>query len=103
MRMKITKKRLRHLIREVRWQFDPMAPGGMSRRQKDEWVLERSGVTWAEKFLVRYDMNRPGQDPTWGPLERAMKFDSRQMAYHYGQQVERSTGLHTSVQDASRY
>jgi hypothetical protein len=101
--MKITKNKLRRLINEVRWQFDPQSPSGMSQRQEDQWVLERSGVAWNEKFLLHYDMNRPGQDPTFGPLERAMKFDSRQMAYHYGQQIERSTGLHVRVEDCNQY
>lgn len=101
--MKITKNNLRRLINEVRWQFDPQSHTGMSQRQEDQWVLERSGVQWNVKFLVKYDMNRAGQDPTWGPLERAMKFDDRQMAYHYKQQIERSDGVYTSVEDASQY
>jgi len=101
--MKLTENQLRNLIREVRWQYDPSAPGGMSHHREDQWVLERSGVAWTQKFLVNYDMNKASQDPIWGPLESAMKFDSRQMAHHYGQQIERSTGLHISVQDASKY
>ncbi len=101
--MKITKNNLRRLIQEARWQYDPSSPGGMSQAQEEQWVLERSGAGWNERFLVRFDMNRASQDPTWGSLESAMRFDSRQMAYHYGQQVERSTGFHTRPEDASQY
>jgi len=102
-RMKITKRKLRKLINEVRWQFDPSSPTGMSQRQEDQWVLERSGVKWAERFLVRYDMNRPNQDPVWGSFEQSMKFDSRQMAYHYSKQIERSTGFYSRIEDASAF
>jgi hypothetical protein len=70
------------------------------------YVLERSGVTWDEKFYVRMATPfpwspRPGS--VWGGLESARKFDSEREALGTSCRLRDEEGLHTTVEETGSF
>ena len=65
--MKITKAKLKQIIKE---ELENLFEA------EEEYVLERSGVTWAEKFITS---GKP-DDPKFGSLENAKVFKSKAAA-----------------------
>tara|TARA_R110000824_G_C15086314_1_gene664923 strand:+ start:626 stop:985 length:360 start_codon:yes stop_codon:yes gene_type:complete len=62
--MKITKQRLKEIIKEELQ--------ALTEVDRGEWVIEREGVSWDEKFLNR--------GLKWGTLERAEVHEFKQEA-----------------------
>ena len=78
--MKLTKQKLKQIINE---EFKNLVEA------EEAWVLERSGVTFAEKFVV----GGSPQDPKFGSLGQAKTFGSKEAAKSFAAKSD----IHVSV------
>jgi len=81
--MKISKTKLKQIIKEEL---------KLILEEKETYVLERSGVTFNEKFVTG---GKP-DDPNFGTLEDAKTFVSKDAAKEYAKKVKEG-GMHVSV------
>jgi hypothetical protein len=65
------------------------------------FVLERSGVTWNERFYKGHSYIH--SKPEWGSLDVAYKFVRRSDAVSMSYRVDDEMGVYTSVEEASLY
>ena len=86
----------------MKWKFDGYT-GTMKQQTSEMWLLERSGVTWNQKFLIQYNVDRPEQDHKWGSVDQACRFMSRQQAWRVKNLIERHGGVCVSVEGADTY
>jgi hypothetical protein len=84
--MKLTKSKLKHIIKEEL---------KLILEEKETYVLERSGVSFNEKFVTGGKPN----DPNFGTLEDAKTFASKDAAEDYAEKVEDDGGPHLSVKN----
>jgi len=73
--MKITVGTLRQVIKET--------------IENEQWVLERSGVSWSQKFFVDFD----GMDGKWSLPRHAKKFNSYDEAVATAKRIDREIGF----------
>ncbi|HIO73272.1 MAG TPA: hypothetical protein EYN38_09250 [Flavobacteriales bacterium] len=78
--MKLTKQKLKQIIKE---ELENLVEA------EEAWVLERSGVTFAEKFVV----GGSPQDPKFGSLGQAKTFGSKEAAKSFAAKSD----IHVSV------
>jgi hypothetical protein len=64
------------------------------------YVLERSGVTWSERFYVGTTTFFPWA--MWGDLEQAHKFENKSKAVRASYRIDEE-GFYTTVEEAGSY
>jgi hypothetical protein len=109
--MKITRRQLRRIIKEAHGGALGSYPrrygdaherytsrAGALGEDSENYVLERSGVGWGEKFFVELD-GRNGVH--WGPLANAQKFKDAPAADQMQKEIDRLEGLNTRVRPTS--
>ena len=98
-KMKITKRQLRRIIREAHGG----AGGSFPERYGDaheKYVVERSGVGADERFFVEVTGWRP-ERIVYGPFEQAKKFPSKISAERVQVTIDEIDGFYTRVQPVS--
>ena len=111
--MRITRRQLRRIIKETYGGAKGSFPGrygdaheqytsraGTLGEDSENYVLERSGVGWGEKFFVELD-GRNGVH--WGPLASAQKFRDTPAAEKMQKEIDRLEGFYTRVQPTSSF
>ena len=109
--MKITRRQLRRIIKETfggaKGPFSGRygdaherytSRAGTLGEESENYVLERSGVGWGEKFFVELD-GRNGVH--WGPLANAQKFRDTPAAEEMQKEIDRLEGFYTRVRLSS--
>tara|TARA_Y100000034_G_scaffold78990_1_gene94857 strand:- start:213 stop:473 length:261 start_codon:yes stop_codon:yes gene_type:complete len=84
--MKLTKTKLKQIIKEELKSL---------LEAKEEWVIERSGRTFSEKFVV----GGAAEDPDFGPLKKAKTFGSKESAKSFADKAD----LGLSVKNKSEF
>jgi len=80
--MKITKEQLKEIIKE---ELESLIEA------EEAWVLERSGATFAKKFVI----GGSPSDPDFGSLGQAKTFKSKESAKSFAAKSD----IHVSVQN----
>jgi len=88
--MKLTKERLKQIIKE---ELENLLEA------EEEYVLERSGVSWPEKFIV----SGPASNPKFGSLEKAKVFKSKEAAKSFAADLDEQSGEYVSVQSKGEF
>ena len=107
--MRITRRQLRRIIKEAYGGALGPFPdrygdvkytsrAGSLGEASENYVLERSGVGWGEKFFVELD-GRNGAH--WGPLDNAQKFKDTPSAEKMQKEIDRLEGLYTQIRPTS--
>ena len=84
--MKITKAKLKQIIKE---ELENLLEA------EEEYVLERSGVTFSEKFVT----SGPPEDPKFGSLAKAKVFNSKAGARAFADKSD----VYVSVQNKKEF
>ena len=65
------------------------------------FVIERSGVTWGERFYVGH--NYMTNAPSWGPLNYAVEYHNKSRAVSMSYRIDDEEGIYTTVENKEEF
>jgi hypothetical protein len=65
------------------------------------FVIERSGVTWGERFYVGH--NYMTNTPSWGPLNYAVEYHNKSRAVSMSYRIDDEEGIYTTIENVEDF